>query len=177
MIPTLAVTGLLSAVSTTRPPSPPHSPVSPPAPAPPRPWYALLIGTYVTGVGLLAAAVRRRVTMPHVAPGEVVLIAAATNKLARLGTQEKVTEPLRSPFTDVVQEADGQPSERPKHHGARRAIGELVTCPFCLSVWIATALTGALLLAPRPTRVVLSALSAMTGSDLLQRSWARLDPS
>lgn len=146
-------------------------------PSPPRLWYASLIGTYLAGVAALGAVVRRRGSLPRVDAGEVVLLAAATNKLARLGTQEKVTEPLRSPFTDQVQDADGAPREQPKRRGARRAVGELVTCPFCLSVWIATALTGALLLVPRPTRLVLSALAAMTGNDLLQRCWARLDPS
>lgn len=146
-------------------------------PSRPHPWYAALLGTYVSGFSLLAALIRRRNGAPEVNTGDIVLLAAATNKLARLGTQERVTAPLRSPFTDRVEDADGTPVELPKEHGARRAVGELVTCPFCLSVWIATALTGALLLVPRPTRVVLAGLTAMTGSDFLQRFWGRLDAS
>jgi hypothetical protein len=156
-------------------PSPVPNP--PTSSSPPRPWYAALIGTYLTGTVALALLVRRRDSRPSLATRDVVVLAAATNKLARLGTQEKVTEPLRSPFTEPVEEPDGTRTEQPRRRGARQAIGELVTCPFCLSVWIATALTGALLLAPRPTRLVLSALAAMTGSDLLQRTWARLEPS
>jgi hypothetical protein len=147
------------------------------SPSPPRRWYAALIGTYPTGVAGLALLVRRRDSTPTVEARDVIVLAAATNKLARLGTQEKVTEPLRAPFTEPVEEPDGTRLEQPQRRGARRAVGELVTCPFCLSVWIATALTGALLLAPRPTRVTLSAFAAMTGSDLLQRCWARLEPS
>jgi Protein of unknown function (DUF1360) len=147
------------------------------SPSSPRPWYAALIGTYVSGVVGLVLALRRRHVTPMVENRDLVLLAAATNKLARLATQEKVTEPLRAPFTEQVDEADGTRSERPVKGGGRRAVGELVTCPYCVSVWITTALTGALLLAPRPTRVMLSALTAMAGNDLLQRCWARLDSS
>jgi hypothetical protein len=147
------------------------------SPSPPRRWYAALIGTYLTGVAGLALLVRRRDSTPTVEARDVIVLAAATDKLARLGTQEKVTEPLRAPFTEPVEEPDGTRHEQPQRRGARRAVGELVTCPFCLSVWIATALTGALLLAPRLTRVTLSAFAAMTGSDLLQCCWARLEPS
>jgi hypothetical protein len=98
----------------------------------------------------LALLVRRRDSTPTVEARDVIVLAAATNKLACLGTQEKVTEPLRAPLTEPVEEPDGTRHEPPHRRGARRAVGELVTCPFCLSVWIATALTGALILAPRP---------------------------
>jgi Protein of unknown function (DUF1360) len=118
------------------------------SPSPPRPWYAALIGTYLTGVAGLALLVRRRDSTPTVEARDVIVLAAATNKLARLGTQEKVTEPLRAPFTEPVEEPDGTRYEQPQRRGARRAVGELVSCPFCLSVWIATALTGALLSSP-----------------------------
>jgi Protein of unknown function (DUF1360) len=119
------------------------------SPSPPRPWYAALIATYLTGVAGLALLVRRRDSTPTVEARDLIVLAAATNTLARLGTQKKVTEPLRAPFTEPVEEPDGTRHEQPQRRGARRAVGELVTCPFCLSVWIATALTGALLLAPR----------------------------
>ncbi|MEU6238797.1 DUF1360 domain-containing protein, partial [Kitasatospora sp. NPDC047058] len=51
--------------------------------------------------------------------------------------------------------------------GARRAAGELITCPFCTGVWIATGLTGAAVIAPGPTRLVCSGLTALTVADLL----------
>jgi hypothetical protein len=144
---------------------------------PPKGWYAVLVGTYVTGVSALVVAGRRTGRgWPRLGAGDMVLLAAGTNKLARLATQEKVTAPLRSPFTDQVGPLGGDESEQPKPTGLRRAVGELVTCPFCLSVWVATVLVGALSLAPRPTRFVLSALTSMTASDLLQRLWAQMEP-
>jgi hypothetical protein len=144
--------------------------------SPPNPWYSVLIGTYLSGVAGATALVRRRGPDVSLRGADIALLAAGTHKLARVATQEKVTRPVRSPFTDDVEEPDGTVAERPKPEGARRAVGELVTCPFCLSVWIATALTAAFLLAPRPTRIALGALTAMVGSDFLQRAWARFDP-
>jgi hypothetical protein len=136
----------------------------------------VLIGTYLSGVAAAATLVRRRGAVTTMGPGDIALLAAGTHKLARVATQEKVTRPMREPFTDTVEEPDGTVAEQPKDSGARRAVGELVTCPFCLSVWIATALTTLFLVAPRGARLALGGLTAMVGSDFLQRAWARLDP-
>ena len=57
-------------------------------------------------------------------------------------------------------------------HGMRHAVGELITCPFCVSQWIATSLTVGILVAPRPTRVVASVFAAVAGSDFLQFAYA-----
>ena len=51
-------------------------------------------------------------------------------------------------------------------------MGELLSCPFCLAVWVATALTGGLVLAPRVTRLVATILTAVTASDFLQFAYA-----
>ena len=48
------------------------------------------------------------------------------------------------------------------------AVGELISCPFCLTVWVATGLTGGLVLAPRFTRLAATALTATAASDFLQ---------
>jgi Protein of unknown function (DUF1360) len=87
------------------------------SPSPPRRRYAALIGTYLTGVAGLALLVRRRDSTPAVEARDVIVLAAATNKLARLGTHEKVTEPLRAPFTEPVEEPDGTRHERPQRRG------------------------------------------------------------
>ncbi len=52
--------------------------------------------------------------------------------------------------------------------GAKHAIGELLTCPFCLDQWIATGLTASYLVAPRFTRVASSTLTAVALSDSIQ---------
>src|SRR3712207_8957222 len=44
--------------------------------------------------------------------------------------------------------------EKPRGEGLRRSVGELVTCKFCLSVWLASFFTYGLVLVPRVTRLV-----------------------
>ena len=58
--------------------------------------------------------------------------------------------------------------------GVRHAIGELLTCPFCVLVWVATLFSFGLVLAPRVTRFAASILAAVTASDSLQFAYARL---
>ncbi|MEO7556137.1 MAG: DUF1360 domain-containing protein [Acidimicrobiales bacterium] len=58
--------------------------------------------------------------------------------------------------------------------GLRHATGELLTCPFCIGLWVATTLAFGVLLAPRATRVVAAMLCAVAGSDYLQLAYAML---
>jgi hypothetical protein len=44
----------------------------------------------------------------------------------------------------------------------------MVSCPYCLGLWVAAALSLGLLFAPRLTRFVASVFSALTISDFLQ---------
>jgi hypothetical protein len=47
-----------------------------------------------------------------------------------------------------------------------------MTCPFCLALWVATGLTGGLVLAPRLTRLAATALTATAASDFLQMAYS-----
>ncbi len=99
-----------------------------------------------------------------------------THKLSRLVTRDAVLSPLRAPFTRYLGPAgDGELREEPRGRGIRHAIGELVTCPFCLGAWVATGLTVGLALAPRATRIVTSAGTALAISDALQFAYAALE--
>ena len=55
----------------------------------------------------------------------------------------------------------------------RHAIGELISCPFCLDMWVATGFVLGLLFAPRFTRVVAATFTALAGADFLQLIYAR----
>jgi hypothetical protein len=80
-----------------------------------------------------------------------------------------VTSPIRAPFTQFEEpEGAGQVNEKVTSHGAAHAAGELVGCPFCLSVWIASALGTGLVFAPRATRLVAGVFTAVAGADVLQ---------
>ena len=109
------------------------------------------------------------------APGDVVLLCVATHKLSRLLAKDAITSPLRAPFTRYDRPiGSGEVMEQVRDEGSatRHAFGELLSCPFCLAVWVATGLTGGLVLAPRLTRLVATALTAVAASDFLQMGYA-----
>ncbi|HEX4723118.1 MAG TPA: DUF1360 domain-containing protein [Pseudonocardiaceae bacterium] len=133
--------------------------------------YLAALGGYAAGVGLLAgvAVLRRRRLPDAYGLGDTVLLSIATHKLSRLLAKDAVTSPLRAPFTRYQEPAgDGELNEAVRGRGLRHAIGELISCPFCLAVWIATGLTGGMVLAPRLTRAVGVVMTAVAASDALQ---------
>jgi hypothetical protein len=106
---------------------------------------------------------------------DVLLISIATHKLSRLLAKDSVTSPLRAPFTRYSEPggaAEVNEEVRDQGSGLRHSIGELITCPFCLAVWVATGLTGGLVLAPRLTRLTATALTATAVSDFLQMAYS-----
>jgi hypothetical protein len=133
--------------------------------------YARVMTTYgvaVAGLGALVAA-RRRPLPERPTLADLALTTFATAKLSRLVTRDAVTSPLRAPFTRF--EGDGGPAEvneEVRGSGARHAVGELLTCPFCVSQWVATGFAFGLLLAPRVTRQVAATFSALEAADFLQ---------
>jgi len=101
--------------------------------------------------------------------GDLILTGVATHKLSRVLAKDRVTAPLRSPFTEFQEKGGpGEVEERPRGTGLRRAIGELLVCPFCLAQWVATGLLAGLAIVPRATRFVCSIFAAVTISDFLQ---------
>ena len=87
-----------------------------------------------------------------------------------------VTSPVRAPFTefeDAAGAAEHQEAARGEH-GVRHTIGELITCPFCLAVWVGTSYVGALAVAPRAARTWAAVFTVTAVSDFLQHGYARL---
>lgn len=132
--------------------------------------YGALICTYATATTAFAAWLRssgRRV--PEVSPGDLALVAVATHKAARLVTRDRVTSVVRAPFTTPQGDATaGEVDEAARGSGFRRAIGEMLVCPYCLDLWIASLLTGTLIVAPRLARWASFTLTAVTVADFLQ---------
>jgi Protein of unknown function (DUF1360) len=139
--------------------------------------YVLVMAVFaalVAGAAGLAAASGRRLP-DGVGPWDLLLITAGTHKLSRTLSKDAVTSPLRAPFTRYAR--TGGPAEVMEEvrtaSGVRHAIGELVTCPFCLDVWIATGFTFGYVFAPRATRLVAATFTALTGADFLHLLYAK----
>lgn len=146
----------------------------PPLDDDPRPLggYAVAMATYSAATGAFAAWYRAsgRSLPDRADPYDLALVAMATHKTSRLITKDKVTAPVRAPFTEFegAGTAPGEVSEKAKGTGLRRTLGELLTCPYCLSMWLATSFTAGMLVAPRLTRQITGVFSALFGSDMLQ---------
>jgi Protein of unknown function (DUF1360) len=103
----------------------------------------------------------------------VVLLGLGTFKLSRLVTKEKVLQPVREPFVEHTSTGAGSEVEsEPSGSGVRRAVGELLTCPFCISVWIATVLIAAFSIAPRAARLAAAGLAAVVVADTTQYAYS-----
>jgi Protein of unknown function (DUF1360) len=140
--------------------------------------YAILTAIFGGLCGAFALWLRRseRELPDRVAATDLALITVATHKLSRLITKERVTSALRRPFTRFQHNAGrGEVEEEARGTGLRRALGELLVCPYCIGMWIAAAFTAGLIVAPRGTRWVASALTALFGSDVLQIVYKKLE--
>jgi len=78
---------------------------------------------------------------------DLVLGAVATHKFTRILAKDAVSTPLRAPFTEFEKPlGSGEVQDRPKPGHPTHALGELLTCPFCLAPWTATGYVAALAL-------------------------------
>ena len=139
--------------------------------------YGAAMAIYTSVVGLAALAVRRsgRPLPERLGAGDILLVAAATQKVSRLLTKHPVTSPLRAPFTRFQgTSGEAELAEEVRGTGVRHAVGELLTCPFCLSQWTATGMVFGLVLAPRATRLFASLFTSLTTADMLQFAYDRV---
>jgi hypothetical protein len=142
--------------------------------------YATLMGLFGVAVGGFAVWMRRsgRELPERVSPGDLALITLATHKTSRLVAKDRVTSTVRAPFTRFEGDAGpGEVSEKARGRGLRRAIGELLICPYCVGLWIAAAFAAGLVVSPRATRWVASVLTAVFWSDLLQIAYKKAEDS
>jgi uncharacterized protein DUF1360 len=133
--------------------------------------HLILVAIYNALVAaFLAFRVRSGRGFPkRISAGDLVLAGVATHKVSRVIAKDRVTAPLRAPFTEFQGEGGpGEVEEMPKQVGGmRQAIGELLVCPFCLAQWIATAALAGFATVPRATRFICSIFAAVTLSDFL----------
>ncbi len=102
-----------------------------------RGYAALLVG-YSVIFGTVLGVWARRGLPRRVSARDIALLGVATHKVARLVAKDWVTSPIRAPFTEYVESTGGgEVAERARGRGVRRAVGDLLTCPWCLAPWVA----------------------------------------
>jgi Protein of unknown function (DUF1360) len=136
--------------------------------------YAELVGLYHLAFAMFIAAARAvdRPLPRRVNWADILLVGVATFKMSRLVAKDVVTSPLRAPFATFEEMAgEGEVKERPRGTGMQLALGELLTCPFCMATWIAAFMAYGLVLSPPFTRFIAGIFTAQSVADFLQLAY------
>jgi len=138
--------------------------------------YATLLGFYLASVAVLTGVAVEQNRLPRkFSQLDLALLGIATHKLSRIVARDRITGILRAPFVNYVRSAGaGEVEEEPRGRGFQRGLGHLVSCPYCVAPWCATALGFGLIFAPRVTRFFAGILATVTVSDFLHRAHARM---
>jgi len=135
--------------------------------------YAGLVGIFSTTLGTILGALPARKL--RLTPADVLLLGIGTFQLTRILAKDRVLAPFRAPFTKHRGSAGaGEVTEEARGSGVKKAIGELITCPYCLAPWVSSALSVSLALAPKKTRWLAGILSIAACSDVAQQLYAGL---
>ncbi len=137
--------------------------------------YAALVGLFSAGLASAFAALKQKSEhSPELSPSDLLLFGIATHKLSRIAAKDLVTSPFRAPFVKFKKSAGaGEVEEEARGQGLREAVGDLITCPYCMAPWIAAVLVFASGRAPRSTRIVSAIFTITAGSDFLNRLYSR----
>jgi hypothetical protein len=144
----------------------------------PRPLggYLAVLSIYgiVVGLATLIAVVTGRRLPTQWRLQDLVTVTLGTHKLSRTLSKDPVTSPLRAPFTHYAGSGGvAEVNEEVRRDSQlRHSLGELLTCPFCLDMWVATGFAVGLVFAPRLTRLIAGVFSALAGADFLQLAYA-----
>ncbi len=133
-----------------------------------------IYGSLVALTGVIAAATGRKLP-ERWGVQDLLTVTIGTHTLSRTVSKDAVTSPLWAPFARYT--GSGGPAEvmEETRHGSalRHSLGELLTCPFCLDMWVATAFVIGLIFVPRPTRLIAGTFTALAGADFLQLAYAK----
>lgn len=144
----------------------------------PRPLggYLMVLAIYaaVVTVATVGAIVTGRRLPARWRVQDLITVTLGTHKLSRILTKDAVTSPLRAPFTRYA--GTGGPAEVHEEvrqeSQLRHSLGELLTCPFCLDMWVATGFAIGLVFLPRFTRLIAGVFTVLAGADFLQLAYA-----
>jgi hypothetical protein len=109
---------------------------------------------------------------------QLMIMGLAVFRLTHLIVYDKITEFLRSPFFDEVEEKDGLGNTEtylvPKQTLIRGWIGELISCYWCTGIWAAGVLYGLYIFLPaaaNPLIVILAVAGIASIIETLIQKW------
>ncbi len=106
-----------------------------------RATYLTLTGLFFGIFALFSSRRRRKSDVENLKSRDLVMLGFATYRLGHLISFDKVTEPLRLPFTETKMDDFGAAmTVEARGEGVQRALGELISCPICSGTWVAAAL-------------------------------------
>jgi len=135
--------------------------------------YAILLAFYLASASVLTGMALKKNRLPkRFGLLDLALLGIATHKLSRLVAKDRITGILRAPFVDYVRSTGAaEVEEEPRGRGMQRGIGHLISCPYCMGPWCATALGFSLVFFPRVTRFFTGILVSVATSDFLHRAY------
>lgn len=139
--------------------------------------YARVLGVYGGAVAALIAAgkLAKRQGPDRITPMDLALMGLCTHRVSRTIAKDTVTSPLRAPFMRYVGvSGPSELHEEVRGEGLRHALGELISCPFCLAQWVATGYAAGMVFAPRFTRLAGATMAAVAVSDWLQLAYTKM---
>ncbi len=143
----------------------------------PRPLggYAALVALFTVGLAsALTAANESKGELPKLSWSDLLLFGIATHKLSRIATKDLVTSPFRAPFVKFKKSAGaGEVEEEARGEGLQEAVGDLITCPYCIAPGIASAMVFASQRAPRATRLLGGIFAITAASDFLNQLYVK----
>lgn len=112
-----------------------------------------------------------------ISPFDFLIFIPAVHKLSQVITQDRVTEPIRAPFVEFSKDSKGKEKQASKGEGLQKAVGNLLTCSYCIGPWVTTAMLFGYRVRPRETRFLATVFAIVTGSDFLHASYQKLKKS
>jgi hypothetical protein len=132
--------------------------------------YSLITLVYLSVFVGIASMVRRsKEAEKSVSGSDIFLLGLATYRLSRLISYDRVTQYLRLPFIELDkggEQIEGT-QEEPKGKGLRLAVGQLLTCAYCSSIWAGTFNSALFLLFPKVGRLFLLSLASSGLAEIL----------
>jgi len=142
--------------------------------------YILLVVVFTTMVGAMFFHLHRRgffrtPFLDRLRPMDLALLAIATHQLSWMIGRDRVLAPLRAFFAFHESSGGvGELNDVPRGSGVLHAIGDLITCPYCLGPWVAAVLFFAFVKWPRPTRMATVVLTLVATSNVLHQGYTLL---